>query len=556
MQYLYTLQLIDKITQPLQRVGAEGTRAYRQLANGQREWMQRQREANAQMSGFTSQVARFITVAGTIALGADSLKKWNTQVQAEAQVMQGIISTNGAAGRSFGELTKAASELQSKTIFGDEAILQNVTAQMLTFTNITGTNFDALQKTVLDVTTRLNGANASGESLKGTSIMLGKALNDPVANLGALSRAGIQFSDSQTEMIKSMWNGGQQAQAQALIIEELNRQYGGSAEAAAKAGLGPWQQVMNTIGDIQETLGPPIMNFVNLLKSMVDFAIENGEAIKTVTTIVGSAVAAYYAWTTISRIWLIGEKIALGVKFLSIAVTQGWTAAQTALNVAMTANPIGLVVAAIVALIAIVVWAWNKFEGFRKVMYGVWESMAEVGKLIGNFLLDIITAPIKALGLLGKAFMQFVKGDWKGAMNTAKDAALTFTGVNTIKNAIEGGKKVGAAYAAGAQKGAESFKKSKSQTSAENGLALGAGGSAGVPGIDPLATDGGTKGGVAGITEGGSKQTNITISGIKLIENLTLRSENVREGAGQIRDILQEELLRVLNAANLVAHGS
>jgi phage-related protein len=51
------------------------------------------------------------------------------------------------------------------------------------------------------------------------------------------------------------------------------------------------------------------------------------------------------------------------------------TAAQWALNVAMNANPIGLVVAGIAALVAGVVWAWNTFEGFRKAVYIVWEFL-------------------------------------------------------------------------------------------------------------------------------------------------------------------------------------
>ena len=67
---------------------------------------------------------------------------------------------------------------------------------------------------------------------------MGKALNDPVANLSALSRSGIQFSDEQKAVIKSMAETGRLAEAQTLILDELNRQYGGSAEAAAKADGG------------------------------------------------------------------------------------------------------------------------------------------------------------------------------------------------------------------------------------------------------------------------------------------------------------------------------
>ena len=65
--------------------------------------------------------------------------------------------------------------------------------------------------------------------------------------------------------------------------------------------------------------------------------------------------------------------LAVGVTSLMIAVNgASWwmsiLAAKTWLvNAAMSANPIGIVVAAVAALVAGVIYAWNKFEGFRAV---------------------------------------------------------------------------------------------------------------------------------------------------------------------------------------------
>lgn len=52
-----------------------------------------------------------------------------------------------------------------------------------------------------------------------------------------------------------------------------------------------------------------------------------------------------------------------------------WTAAQWALNVAMTANPIGLVIAAIAALIAAVVLAYQRFDWFRNAVDAAWRGV-------------------------------------------------------------------------------------------------------------------------------------------------------------------------------------
>ena len=201
-----------------------------------------------------------------VALGVASIKAFDEQQKAIAQVEAGLKSTAGMVGFTSEELQKMSSDLQKKTIFGDEEILKNATAQLLTFTNITGTEFAKTQEIVLDLATRLDG------DLKSSAIMLGKALNDPVANLSALSRAGIQFSKEQKATINSLVETNDLAGAQTIILAELEKQYGGSAEAAASAGLGGIQQLQNEIGDLSEQIGarlvPHVKSFVTWIKEL------------------------------------------------------------------------------------------------------------------------------------------------------------------------------------------------------------------------------------------------------------------------------------------------
>ena len=149
-----------------------------------------------------------------VAMGAASVKAFDTQQKAIAQVEAGLISTGQAAGFTSKELQKMASDLQAKTLFGDEDILLNATAQLLTFTNIAGEQFER---------TQVAAANLAQKSfrgdLKSASIALGKALNDPVANLGALGRAGIQFSDEQEAVIKSLIETNRLADALVCLFQ-------------------------------------------------------------------------------------------------------------------------------------------------------------------------------------------------------------------------------------------------------------------------------------------------------------------------------------------------
>jgi len=263
-------------------------------------------------------------------MAAMSLKAFDTQQKAIAQVEAGLKSTQAQVGFTSKELQKMASDLQKKTLFGDEVILKDATAQLLTFTNITGKEFAEAQRQALNLATRLDG------DLKSASIMLGKALNDPVANLSALSRAGIQFSGDQKEVIKSLVESGQTAEAQSLILAELEKQYGGSAEAAAKAGMGPFKQLQNTIGDVSEQFGVLLNDMIKPIIPKIQALAERfanlSDRQKKLIMILGGIAA------------MVGPLLLLVGALISAA------GAMSALNLAMLANPVVLLTAGLVAL--------------------------------------------------------------------------------------------------------------------------------------------------------------------------------------------------------------
>lgn len=58
-----------------------------------------------------------------------------------------------------------------------------------------------------------------------------------------------------------------------------------------------------------------------------------------------------------------------------VGLYKAWVAGQIALNVAMSANPVGIIVVAIVALVGAFIYLWNNSEGFRDFWIGLWESI-------------------------------------------------------------------------------------------------------------------------------------------------------------------------------------
>lgn len=221
-------------------------------------------------------------------LAAISVVKFDAQIQAIGQVEAALTSTGAVAGKTSEELQKSASALQELTTFGDEDILRGVTAQLLTFTNVAGEQFDKAQLAALNLSTRL------GTDLTSQTIQLGKALNDPIKGITALGRAGIQFSDEQKETIKRLAETNQIAKAQDIILKELETQFGGSAEAAAKLGSGPIKQLNNQFGDLLEEFGKiiseAIIPFVAKLRNVVTaFQSMDGATKKTIVTVAALA---------------------------------------------------------------------------------------------------------------------------------------------------------------------------------------------------------------------------------------------------------------------------
>ena len=191
-----------------------------------------------------------------LALGAASIKAFDAQQKAIAQVEAGLKSTGNQVGITSEEFQKMAAELQKISLFGDEDILGDVTAQLLTFTGIAKEQFGEAQLAVVNLSTKLK------TDLKSTAIMVGKALNDPITQLSALSRNGVRFTDEQKALINSLWEMGDAAGAQAIILKELEIQFGGSAEAARKAGLGPLQAMQMQLSDLSEQIGERLLPYV------------------------------------------------------------------------------------------------------------------------------------------------------------------------------------------------------------------------------------------------------------------------------------------------------
>jgi phage-related protein len=184
-------------------------------------------------------VIGFFTGAMSAASGAET---------AIAQLDAVLKSTKGAAHISKQALVELSDQLQKTTRYSKEQVI-SAENMLLTFTNVGGETFPRATKAIIDLSTAMR------QDTKSSAIQLGKALNDPVNGITALTRVGVTFSKQQEQQIRQFVATGQVAKAQGVILKELETEFGGSAAAAGNTFAGALDILKNTFNELLITIG-------------------------------------------------------------------------------------------------------------------------------------------------------------------------------------------------------------------------------------------------------------------------------------------------------------
>jgi len=267
--------------------------------------------------------AAFAAIGKSVADAAESQKVF---AQTEAVLKSMGTTANGTAT----DLANMASALQKTTAFSDEAILAG-TNLLLTFKNIqnqAGEGNDIFNQTaeaMLDV------ARAMGTSATGEAIRLGKALNDPVKGISALTRVGIQFTDQQKAQIKALAESGDLMGAQKIILAELQAQFGGSAAAYAQTFTGQVESLNNELNDLSEEIGFMVMpaikdmvtefrNLIPVIGAQLKAAIESVDWKTLITDVVNLATFFIKNATAIAQVTATIFAINTAFKLMQVAI--------------------------------------------------------------------------------------------------------------------------------------------------------------------------------------------------------------------------------------------
>lgn len=141
-----------------------------------------------------------------------------------------LKATGNAAGFSAEQLREQADALALSTLTSTKDV-QEAQAALLTFNRVAGDTFTETIQLSQDL------AELGFGSIQSASVQLGKALQDPITGISALTRVGVSFNDVQKEQIQLLVESGKQAEAQRIILDALQSQVGGAGAAVAEDSL-------------------------------------------------------------------------------------------------------------------------------------------------------------------------------------------------------------------------------------------------------------------------------------------------------------------------------
>lgn len=228
----------------------------------------------------------------------------------------------------------------------------------------------------------------TGKSLESVSFALAKAQN---GNVTGLSRLGIATKDADGKT-KSLH----------AITKDLAATYAGAAAKNADTAAGKQKILATQYGELQEQIGAQLLPVMSRLLTIglqvVGWISDNTRTAGILIGVIGSLVAVTWAVSAATKAWA--------------AITKLYTAGQWLLNAALTANPIGLVIVAIAALVAGIVIAYKKSETFRAIVNGAFRAVKNVAQDVASFFTKNVPAAFHKIVAAAGSVIGWIKGHW------------------------------------------------------------------------------------------------------------------------------------------------
>lgn len=305
------------------------------------------------------------------------------QETAERKLETVMRQRMGASEDDIQSIKDLASAQQEIGVIGDEVQLSGA-QQIATFLKERD-SLAALMPAMNNLLAQQKGLTATTGDAVQIGNLMGKAM---MGQVDALKRVGITFTEAEGNVMKY----GTEQERAAMLAQIITNNVGEMNAELANTESGKQQQLVNTLGDMKEELGA----LVNGALPFVTIAAESTQALASITTLITGVKALSTTIYASAKAFAVSTAAFIKNKAATLATaaaqgvvkaaTLAWTGVQKVLNIVLTANPIGLVIAAIGALVTAVIYAYNNCEGFRKIVNKVWEAIKPLATAIMNGL--------------------------------------------------------------------------------------------------------------------------------------------------------------------------
>ena len=327
----------------------------------------------------------FLAIKGGITDAVSSAQEWD---ETSAQIVQILKDTGSSIPLS--QLQAYAQQIQATTLFSQQDVLSSE-ALIVSHTQLQG-SYQNVTLMAADLATKM------GTDLPNATRMLTNALTDPVAGLNQLIRQGnIDFPASAVTMIENMAKVGDNAGADALILQTLTNSIGGVAVAAAGAPGAALTQLSNQMTALGTVIGNDLLPLLDSLAKDMEPIIQDVAAWTaahpklTDAIVLGTAALA----ALLLAVGLIGVAI--------ITVTPVFEVVGVV--IAALSAPILGVVALVAVLAAAVYFNWNLIKTDTETIWtdisnfitGIWNTIENTVKSGVNDVISVINGFINSL---------------------------------------------------------------------------------------------------------------------------------------------------------------
>ncbi len=275
-----------------------------------------------------------------------------------------FMRTIGVTGqRAFQILIQAA----DKGMFGLDKTgdaLKEFTIRATDMSTASAVAFDILGMSQEQMTARLLAGGETGAAAFDQIVQGLLAIKDPVdQSQAALALFGTPLEDLSVSEIPQFLE----------TLSETSEQMGEAAGAADRLGDSLHDNAATKVEQfkrsVQSALVEQMAAAIPHLESAAGWLSQHRDLVVPLVAVLGTFAGIIYTIITITKIW---------------------TAVQLALNIAMSLNPIGLIIIGVMLLIAGILLLWHNSEGFRKFFIGLWDAIKNAALAVGRWFRDVL----------------------------------------------------------------------------------------------------------------------------------------------------------------------